>query len=99
MHYYDVVIVVIGFIYYGKYLETKSKLQTGEAIEILSLQAKTALVERDGQEIEIPIEQVRHEDIILVKPGSKIPVDGLIISGSSSIDESMITGESLPVDK
>lgn len=100
MHYYDVVIVVIGFIYYGKYLETKSKLQTGEAIEkLLSLQAKTALVERDGQEIEIPIEQVRHEDIILVKPGSKIPVDGLIISGSSSIDESMITGESLPVDK
>ena len=80
MHYYDVVIVVIGFIYYGKYLETKSKLQTGEAIEkLLSLQAKTAL--------------------ILVKPGSKIPVDGLIISGSSSIDESMITGESLPVDK
>ena len=100
MHYYDVVIVVIGFIYYGKYLETKSKLQTGEAIEkLLSLQAKTALVERDGQEIEIPIEQVRHEDIILVKPGSKIPVDGLIISGSSSIDESMITGESLPIDK
>ena len=100
VHYYDVVIVVIGFIYYGKYLETKSKLQTGEAIEkLLNLQAKTALVERDGVEQEIPIEQVQHDDSILVKPGSKIPVDGIIISGTSSVDESMLTGESMPVEK
>ena len=100
MHYYDVVIVVIGFIYYGKYLETRSKLQTGEAIEkLLSLQAKTALVERDGKELEIPIDEVIHDDVILVKPGTKVPVDGVIISGQSSIDESMITGESLPIDK
>lgn len=92
--------MVIGFIYYGKYLETKSKLQTGEAIEkLLSLQAKTALVERDGKEVEIAIDAVQHDDVILVKPGSKIPVDGVIISGTSSIDESMITGESLPVDR
>lgn len=99
-HYYDVVIVVIGFIYYGKYLETKSKIKTGEAIEkLLSLQAKTAIVERDGKEIEVAIDAVLQDDIVLVKPGSKIPVDGMILSGSSSIDESMITGESLPVDK
>lgn len=100
IHYYDVVIVVIGFIYYGKYLEMTSKLKTGEAIEkLLNLQAKTALVERDGKEIEISIDQVQHNDIVLVKPGSKISVDGTIVSGSSSIDESMITGESMPVEK
>ncbi len=100
IHYYDVVIVVIGFIYYGKYLETRSKLQTGEAIEkLLNLQAKTAIVERDGHEQEISIDQVRHDDIVIIKPWSKIPVDGIIMSGMSSIDESMITGESMPVDK
>lgn len=100
IHYYDVVIVVIGFIYYGKYLETKSKLRTGEAIEkLLNLQVKIAIVERDGVEQEVPIDQVQPDDIVLVKPGSRIPIDGVILSGGSSIDESMITGESLPVDK
>ena len=100
IHYYDVTIIVIWLIYYGKYLETKSKLQTGEAIEkLLSLQAKTAIIEKDGKEIEIPIEQLQQWDIILVKPGSKIPVDGVIISWTSSIDESMISGESMPIDK
>lgn len=98
--YYDVTIVVIGFITLGKYLENRSKLKTGEAIEkLLNLQAKSALVLRDGKEIEIPIDQVHVGDIVIVKPGQKIPVDGVIVSGSSSIDESMITGESLPVDK
>lgn len=98
--YFDVTIVVIGFVYMGKYLETRSKLLTGEAIEkLLNLQAKTALVERDGREIEVKVEDVKVGDIIIVKPGSKIPVDGIIIEGKSSIDESMITGESLPVDK
>lgn len=98
--YYDVTIIVIGFITMGKYLEAKSKLKTGEAIEkLLNLQAKTALVERNGEKIEIPIEQVVLNDVIIVKPGTKIPVDGEIIEGSSSIDESMITGESIPVDK
>lgn len=98
--YFDVTIVVIGFVYLGKYLETRSKLQTSEAIEkLLSLQAKTAIVERDGKEIEIKIEEVVVGDIVIVKPGSKIPVDGEIIEGSSAVDESMITGEAIPVDK
>jgi len=98
--YYDVTIVVIGFITLGKFLEARSKLRTGEAIEkLIGLQAKTATVLRDGKEIEIPIEEVVVNDTLIIKPGQKIPVDGQIINGSSSIDESMITGESLPVDK
>jgi Cu+-exporting ATPase len=98
--YFDVVIVVIGFVYLGKYMETKSKLLTGEAIEkLLNLQAKTALVERLGKELEISIDEVQVDEIIIVKPGGKIPVDGIIIEGKSSIDESMITGEPIPVDK
>ena len=98
--YFDVVIVVIGFITLGKYLEARSKQRTGEAIEkLLELQAKTALVIRDGKEIEIAISDVMVGDIIIVKPGAKIPVDGKITEGSTSIDESMITGESIPVDK
>lgn len=98
--YYDVTIVVIGFITLGKYLEARSKLQTGEAIEkLLGLQAKTALVLRDGESLEIPVEEVVVGDTLIIKPGQKIPVDGEIIEGSTSLDESMITGESLPVDK
>ncbi len=98
--YYDVTIVVIGFITLGKYLEAKSKLKTGEAIEkLLGLAAKFAVVVRDGEEIELPIGQVVVGDTIIVKPGQKIPVDGEISSGKSSIDESMITGEPIPVDK
>ena len=98
--YYDVVIVVIGFITIGKYLEARSKLKTGEAIkQLLGLQAKSAVIIRDGKEIEVPIDQVIVGDVIVVKPGQKIAVDGVIIEGSSSIDESMITGESMPVDK
>jgi Cu+-exporting ATPase len=98
--YFDLTIVVIGFITLGKYLETRSKLKTGEAIEkLLNLQAKTALVKRGNKELEIPISEVVVGDIILVKPGAKIPVDGVIIDGYSSIDESMINGEPLPIDK
>lgn len=98
--YYDVTIVVIGFITLGKYLEARSKLQTGEAIEkLLNLQAKTALVLRGGKEIEIPVTEVVVGETIIVKPGTKIPVDGEIILGETSLDESMLTGESLPVDK
>lgn len=98
--YFDVVIVVIGFVTFGKYLETRSRQRTGAAIEkLLNLQAKTALVLRDGKEIELPIGEVVIGDKIIVKPGAKIPVDGKIVSGTSSIDESMITGESVPVDK
>ena len=99
-NYFDVTIIVIGFVFFGKYLEARSKLKTGEAIEkLINLQAKTALVKREGLEIEIPIEQLLINDIVIVKPGSKIPVDGEIIDGRSSIDESMVTGESIPVDK
>ncbi len=98
--YYDVTIVVIGFITLGKFLEARSKLKTGEAIEkLLGLQAKNALVIRNGKEVEIPIEQVVVGDIVIVKPGQKIPLDGIILEGKSSVDESMITGESIPVDK
>lgn len=98
--YFDVTIVVIGFIYLGKYMETRSKLLTGEAIEkLLNLQAKTALVVRDGKEIELALEEVVVGDVIIVKPGSRVPVDGSITEGHSSVDESMLTGEPLPVAK
>jgi len=98
--YYDVAIVVIAFITLGKYLEARSKLKTGDAIEkLLNLQAKTALVIRDNKEIEIPIAEVIHDDIIIVKPASRIPVDGIIVDGSSYIDEAMISGEPIPVEK
>lgn len=98
--YYDVTIVVIAFIALGKYLETRSKLKTGDAIEkLLNLQAKTALVMRDGQEQEIPASEVIVGDSIIIKPGAKIPVDGIISEGSSFLDESMITGEPMPAEK
>ncbi len=98
--YFDVTIVVIGFVVLGKYLETRSKIKTGDAIEkLLSLQAKTALVVRDGQEVEVPIENVLQGDILVVKPGGKIPVDGIIVEGAPFIDEAMVTGEPIPVEK
>jgi Cu2+-exporting ATPase/Cu+-exporting ATPase len=98
--YYDVTIVVIAFITLGKYLEARSKLKTGDAIEkLLNLQAKTALVVRDGREVEIPIVQVVHGDLIVVKPAGKIPVDGVLTAGASYVDESMVTGEPMPVNK
>lgn len=99
-NYFDVAVVVIGFIVFGKYLEARSKLKTGEAIEkLMDLQAKTALVVRNGEEIEIPVDQLVLNDIVIVKPGGKIPVDGVITEGKSSVDESMVTGEPIPVDK
>ncbi len=98
--YYDVTIVVIAFITLGKYLEARSKIKTGDAIEkLLNLQAKTALVIRDGTEQEIPVNQVVHGDLILVKPAGKIPVDGVLTEGSSFVDEAMISGEPIPVEK
>lgn len=98
--YYDVTIVVIAFITLGKYLEAKSKLKTGDAIEkLLNLQAKTALVIRDGKEIEIPIDQVKVGEFIIVKPAGKVPVDGEVTEGESFVDESMVTGEPMPVKK
>ncbi|MBY0386006.1 heavy metal translocating P-type ATPase, partial [bacterium] len=98
--YFDVTIVVIGFITLGKYLEARSKRKTGDAIEkLLNLQAKTALVVRNEQEVEMSVNDVIHGDLIIVKPGTKIPVDGIITDGSSYIDESMVTGEPMPVQK
>ncbi len=98
--YFDVTIIVITFITLGKYLEARSKLKTGDAIEkLLNLQAKTALVIRAGKEVEIALGEVVHDDIIIVKPGAKIPVDGIVAEGSSYVDESMISGEPMPVGK
>ncbi len=100
MPYFDVATIVIGLILLGRYLESKAKAGTSEAIKkLVGLQAKTARVIQNGKDIDIPIEQVRVGDIIRVRPGEKIPVDGEIIEGESSIDESMISGESIPVDK
>ncbi|MFA5163443.1 MAG: heavy metal translocating P-type ATPase [Patescibacteria group bacterium] len=100
MYFFDVTVVVITFVYLGKYLENKAKFKTNEVIEkLLNLQVKTAWIEKDGQSREIPLDQLAVGDIVVVKPGMKIPADGEIVFGASAIDESMITGESLPVDK
>ncbi len=100
MPYFDVSSVVIALILLGRYLEARAKLGTGEAIKkLIGLQAKTARVIRDGKEIDISIEEVKVGDSIRVRPGEKIPVDGVITEGNSSIDESMVTGESIPVEK
>lgn len=98
--YYETSAVLITLILLGKLFEAKAKGRSSEAIKkLMGLQAKTAIVERGGQEIEIPIEDVVAGDIVFVKPGEKVPVDGEIIEGRSALDESMITGESVPVDK
>lgn len=99
-NFYDVVIVVIGLIALGQSLEARAKKKTNEALQKLAeLTSKSAIVERNGKEIEIPIDQIVIGDIVVVKPNERIPVDGTIIFGASSIDESNLTGESVPVDK
>lgn len=98
--YFEASAVIITLILLGKYFEAVAKGKTSEAIKkLMGLQAKTARVIRDGKEEDIPIEEVESGDTIVVRPGEKIPVDGKIIEGNSSIDESMLTGESLPVEK
>ncbi len=98
--YYEVAAFLITFILLGKYFEAVAKGKTSAAIKkLLGLRAKTAIVERNGKEMEIPIEEVQIGDIVIVKPGQKIPVDGLVVEGHSSVDESMISGESIPVEK
>lgn len=100
MPYFDVAAIVIGLILLGRYFEAKAKAGTSQAIKkLVGLQAKTARVVKDGKEIDMPIDKVLLGDIIRVRPGEKIPVDGVIQTGESSIDESMITGESIPIDK
>ncbi|WP_338453403.1 heavy metal translocating P-type ATPase [Niallia oryzisoli] len=98
--YYETSAVLITLILLGKLFEARAKGRSSEAIKkLMGLQAKTAVVIRNGDEMEIPLEEVVAGDIILVKPGEKIPVDGEILEGNSALDESMITGESVPVDK
>jgi Cu+-exporting ATPase len=98
--YYDTATMIITLILFGKYLEARAKTRAGEAIKkLMGLQPRTARVVREGMEQDIPIEDVESGDLIIVRPGEKIPVDGIIRNGYSSIDESMLTGESLPVDK
>lgn len=98
--YFETAAFLITFVILGKFLEAKAKGRTSEAIKkLMGLQAKTARVIRNGETLDIPVEQVMKNDIIIVRPGEKVPVDGVIVKGSSSVDESMITGESLPVEK
>ena len=98
--YYETAAVIITMILLGQWFENRAKGQTSEAIrQLMGLQAKDARVIRDGQEIDVPINEVQIGNIILVRPGEKIPVDGEIVSGSSTIDEAMVTGESIPVKK
>ena len=98
--YFDTAAVIITLILLGRYLEAKAKGSTSEAIKkLVGLQPKTAIIIRNGKEIEVPIGEVKIDDIVFVKPGGKIPVDGIVVFGNSSIDESMITGESIPIEK
>ncbi len=98
--FFDVVSVVTALVVLGQVLELRAKGRTSEAIKkLMGLQAKTARVIRDGQEMDIPVEEVLVGDVVLVRPGEKVPVDGVVEEGSSAVDESMLTGESLPVTK
>ncbi|UQA91148.1 heavy metal translocating P-type ATPase [Streptomyces halobius] len=98
--YYEAVGVILTLILLGRLFEVKAKAGTGQAIrELLGLQAKTARVVRDGTEVDVPVEEVRPGDIVVVRPGEKVAVDGLIVDGRSTLDESMVTGESIPVTK
>jgi Cu+-exporting ATPase len=98
--YFETAAFLITFVILGKWLESRATTKTNEAIKkLMNLQAKTARVIRNGKTVDVLIDDVRQNDIVIVRPGEKIPVDGEVLKGSSSIDESMITGESLPVEK
>jgi Cu+-exporting ATPase len=98
--YYDTSAAIIALILLGRYLEAKAKGKTSEAIKkLMGLQARTARVIRGGREEDVPVEAVMVGDVVLVRPGEKIPVDGVVLDGSSAVDESMLTGEPLPVEK
>jgi P-type Cu+ transporter len=98
--YYDVTVVVIALVDLGLAMELRAKGRTSDAIKkLIGLQAKTARVLRDGRELDIPVEEVLVGDTVIVRPGEKIPVDGKVVEGTSAVDESMVTGESLPVEK
>jgi Cu+-exporting ATPase len=98
--YFETAAMIITLIRVGKFLEARAKGRTSEAIKkLMSLRAKTAHILREGVEMEIPVDEVRVGDMVLVRPGEKIPVDGVVVDGRSAVDESMLTGESLPVEK
>jgi len=98
--YYDVTVVVTALVVLGMAMEVKARGRTSEAIEkLIGLQPKTARVVRDGAELEVPVDEVVVGDVVVIRPGSKVPVDGIVTEGVSAIDESMITGESMPVAK
>ncbi len=98
--YFETAAVIITLIRLGKYLEARAKGSTSEAIrKLMALRPKTARVVRDGAELEVPVDAVRVGDVMLVRPGEKIPTDGVVVEGRSTVDESMLTGESLPVSK
>ncbi len=98
--YFETSAILITLIIFGKFLEARAKGRTSEAIKaLMGLQPKTARVIRDGIELELPIDDVVLNDVIVVRPGEKVPVDGTILEGTSTLDESMLTGESIPVDK
>jgi Cu+-exporting ATPase len=98
--YFDTAAVIVSLILLGKYLETRAKSRTSEAIQkLISLQPQTARVERAGSIVEVGIDEVRAGDIFLLKPGERVPVDGEVIEGNSAVDESMVTGESVPAEK
>jgi Cu+-exporting ATPase len=98
--YFDTAAVIIGLILLGRFFEARARGRTSEAIKkLIGMQPKTARVSRDGQELEISVEDVQVGDIVLVRPGERVPVDGVVRQGYSSVDESMITGESIPVEK
>ena len=98
--YFESAGMILTLITLGKYLETRSKGKTGQAIaRLIDLAPKMATVLRDGREVEVPVEQVQLGDLVLVRPGGSIPVDGVVTEGASSVDESALTGESIPVDK
>ena len=98
--YYESAAVVVTLVMLGKYFESKSKGKTSEAIrKLMELAPDTAVRLRNGKEEEIPVEQVRKGDILFIRPGNKIPLDGIVVKGVSSVDESMLTGESIPVEK
>ncbi len=98
--YFDTTVTIITLILFGRLLENRAKIRTTEAMKkLMSLSAKSARVVRNGLEKEIPIEQVKKGDTLLVRPGEKVAVDGIIIDGASTLDESMMTGESMPVEK
>ena len=98
--YYDTAAVIVTLILFGRYLEARAKGRTSEAIKkLMGLQARTARVIREGREVDLPIAELVVGDLVIVRPGEKIPVDGVVIDGSSTVDESMITGESIPVER